>query len=94
MHRVGRTGRAGRSGSAITLFTRNDWSRAGKLIDILQKSNQVRTWHPKSITYTDYSKYWRSSLFAASLFDFILCNELLLMTLLEFVKNLPLSEVI
>lgn len=40
VHRVGRTGRAGRSGVAITLITRSDWSRAEKLIDILQKSNQ------------------------------------------------------
>lgn len=42
VHRVGRTGRAGRTGVAITLITRSDWSRAEKLIDILQKSNQVR----------------------------------------------------
>lgn len=41
MHRVGRTGRAGRCGCAYTLFTRDDWKKAGKLVDVLEKSNQV-----------------------------------------------------
>ncbi|XP_069166919.1 probable ATP-dependent RNA helicase DDX43 [Procambarus clarkii] len=40
VHRVGRTGRAGRTGCACTLVTREDWKTAGKLIEILEKSNQ------------------------------------------------------
>ncbi|XP_069167078.1 probable ATP-dependent RNA helicase DDX43 [Procambarus clarkii] len=40
VHRVGRTGRAGRTGCACTLVTREDWKTAGKLIEILKKSNQ------------------------------------------------------
>lgn len=38
VHRVGRTGRAGRTGKSITYFTRDDWSQAQALIDILEKS--------------------------------------------------------
>lgn len=38
VHRVGRTGRAGKTGKSITFFTRDDWSHAQELIDILQKS--------------------------------------------------------
>ncbi|XP_072483244.1 uncharacterized protein [Notamacropus eugenii] len=40
VHRIGRTGRAGQSGEAITLFTKNNWNAADKLIDILQRANQ------------------------------------------------------
>ncbi|CAL4070731.1 unnamed protein product, partial [Meganyctiphanes norvegica] len=40
VHRVGRTGRAGRSGQALTLVTRENWTNAGKLVDILEKSQQ------------------------------------------------------
>lgn len=39
VHRVGRTGRAGRTGKSITFFTRDDWSHAKELIDILEKSD-------------------------------------------------------
>ncbi|KAK7082691.1 putative ATP-dependent RNA helicase ddx43 [Halocaridina rubra] len=40
VHRVGRTGRAGRSGESCTLMCREDWKVAGKLIDVLEKSDQ------------------------------------------------------
>ncbi|XP_039268947.2 putative ATP-dependent RNA helicase DDX43 [Styela clava] len=40
VHRVGRTGRAGRSGTSITLVTREDWSTARELIDILVEAQQ------------------------------------------------------
>ncbi|XP_044538716.1 probable ATP-dependent RNA helicase DDX53 [Gracilinanus agilis] len=40
IHRIGRTGRAGQSGSSITLLTKNDWSIAGELINILHRANQ------------------------------------------------------
>lgn len=42
VHRVGRTGRAGRTGIAISFMTREDWSKASDLIDILKEANQVR----------------------------------------------------
>lgn len=38
VHRVGRTGRAGRTGKSITYFTRDDWSQAKDLIEILEKT--------------------------------------------------------
>lgn len=38
VHRVGRSGRAGKTGKSITFFTRDDWSQAQDLIDILEKS--------------------------------------------------------
>ncbi|NWV46864.1 DDX43 helicase, partial [Daphoenositta chrysoptera] len=41
VHRVGRTGRAGRTGEAVTLVTSKDWRFAPKLIDILERANQV-----------------------------------------------------
>ena len=40
VHRVGRTGRAGRTGTAVSLFTREDWKKAGELIAILTDSEQ------------------------------------------------------
>lgn len=40
VHRVGRTGRAGRAGQSLTLMCRDDWKVAGKLIEVLEKSNQ------------------------------------------------------
>ncbi|XP_039104864.1 probable ATP-dependent RNA helicase DDX43 [Hyaena hyaena] len=40
VHRVGRTGRAGKTGTSITLITRNDWSIAGELINILERTRQ------------------------------------------------------
>ncbi|XP_068217609.1 probable ATP-dependent RNA helicase DDX43 [Palaemon carinicauda] len=40
VHRVGRTGRAGRSGESLTLVCRDDWKVSGKLIEILEKSDQ------------------------------------------------------
>jgi len=43
VHRVGRTGRAGRTGTAISFFTREDWSSAKELIDILEEACQVRS---------------------------------------------------
>ncbi|KAG8444894.1 hypothetical protein GDO86_009885 [Hymenochirus boettgeri] len=44
VHRVGRTGRAGRTGESITLVTRKDWKVAAELINILERSNQVRVY--------------------------------------------------
>ncbi len=41
VHRVGRTGRAGRTGIAISFMTREDWSKAQDLLDILKEANQV-----------------------------------------------------
>ncbi|XP_063046994.1 probable ATP-dependent RNA helicase DDX43 isoform X2 [Engraulis encrasicolus] len=40
VHRVGRTGRAGRSGISVTLVTREDWSKAAELINILERAGQ------------------------------------------------------
>lgn len=40
VHRVGRTGRAGQTGSSITLMTRNDWSKAKHLIEIMEEAGQ------------------------------------------------------
>ena len=42
VHRVGRTGRAGRTGQALSFMTREDWSKAPDLINILEEANQVR----------------------------------------------------
>jgi superfamily II DNA/RNA helicase len=44
VHRVGRTGRAGRTGQALSFMTREDWSKAPDLINILEEANQVRTY--------------------------------------------------
>ncbi|NXP73247.1 DDX43 helicase, partial [Ramphastos sulfuratus] len=41
VHRIGRTGRAGRTGVALTLVTESDWRVAPKLIEILERANQV-----------------------------------------------------
>ncbi|XP_023236885.1 probable ATP-dependent RNA helicase DDX43 [Centruroides sculpturatus] len=40
VHRVGRTGRAGQTGASITLMTRNDWSKAKDLIEIMEEAGQ------------------------------------------------------
>ena len=40
VHRIGRTGRAGRTGAALSFITREDWSQAQKLIDIMQEAGQ------------------------------------------------------
>ncbi|PHH92754.1 hypothetical protein CDD83_5378 [Cordyceps sp. RAO-2017] len=40
VHRIGRTGRAGNSGEAITLFTAQDKTHSGSLINILKGANQ------------------------------------------------------
>ncbi|KAJ3376054.1 RNA-dependent ATPase [Allomyces arbusculus] len=41
VHRIGRTGRAGRSGIAHTLFTAQDKSHAGELVNVLRQANQT-----------------------------------------------------
>lgn len=40
VHRIGRTGRAGKTGEAITLFTVQDKSHSGALVNILRGANQ------------------------------------------------------
>ncbi|KAI5308852.1 RNA-dependent ATPase [Ascosphaera atra] len=40
VHRIGRTGRAGADGLAITLFTENDKTHSGGLINVLKGANQ------------------------------------------------------
>ncbi|XP_078050701.1 putative ATP-dependent RNA helicase DDX43 [Augochlora pura] len=40
VHRIGRTGRAGRTGESITFMTRQDWSHARELINLLEEANQ------------------------------------------------------
>ncbi|KAI5189123.1 ATP-dependent RNA helicase DDX3X [Nematocida minor] len=40
IHRIGRTGRAGKDGRAVTFITKEDYSHAPALIDILKKANQ------------------------------------------------------
>ncbi|GJP62081.1 hypothetical protein CLOP_g19182 [Closterium sp. NIES-67] len=40
VHRIGRTGRAGNKGIAHTLFTSEDKSRAGELVNVLRQANQ------------------------------------------------------
>lgn len=40
VHRIGRTGRAGKDGLAITLFTEQDKSQAGGLINVLKAAKQ------------------------------------------------------
>ncbi|KAL1976420.1 hypothetical protein VTN31DRAFT_2702 [Thermomyces dupontii] len=40
VHRIGRTGRAGAEGYAITLFTENDKTHSGSLINVLKAANQ------------------------------------------------------
>lgn len=57
VHRVGRTGRAGRTGVAYTFITRKEKRLAGKLIDVLEKSEQVCV--ISSVVITSYSgKYF------------------------------------
>lgn len=41
VHRVGRTGRAGKTGIALSFMTRQDWSVAGDLIEILREAEQA-----------------------------------------------------
>eukprot|EP00527_Entomoneis_sp_CCMP2396_P003037 CAMPEP_0198153810 /NCGR_PEP_ID=MMETSP1443-20131203/65864_1 /TAXON_ID=186043 /ORGANISM="Entomoneis sp., Strain CCMP2396" /LENGTH=189 /DNA_ID=CAMNT_0043820285 /DNA_START=24 /DNA_END=589 /DNA_ORIENTATION=+ len=40
VHRIGRTGRAGAKGKAVTFFTPDDRKTAGKLVEVLTKSEQ------------------------------------------------------
>lgn len=57
VHRVGRTGRAGKTGKSITFFTRDDWSHAQELIDILQKSEGSQI-PPELFTMATRYKAW------------------------------------
>ena len=41
LSRTGRTGRAGATGIAISFMTREDWSKAEDLINILREAGQV-----------------------------------------------------
>lgn len=41
IHRIGRTGRSNNTGTAYTLFTIQNASKAGDLINVLKEANQV-----------------------------------------------------
>ncbi|KAI3387415.1 hypothetical protein SNEBB_000947, partial [Seison nebaliae] len=41
VHRVGRTGRAGRKGTAISFFTKYNWSKATELIRMMEEHDQL-----------------------------------------------------
>jgi superfamily II DNA/RNA helicase len=42
VHRIGRTGRAGAKGKAVTFFTQKDGGKTRKLIEVMEKAEQVR----------------------------------------------------
>lgn len=42
IHRIGRTGRSNNTGTAYTLFTIQNASKANDLVNVLKEANQVR----------------------------------------------------
>ncbi|KAF8790266.1 probable ATP-dependent RNA helicase DDX43 [Argiope bruennichi] len=57
VHRVGRTGRAGQTGTAISIFTQQDWMHAENFIKILKEANQSVP--QKLYGMADHYKAWK-----------------------------------
>lgn len=76
IHRIGRTARNNRTGTAYTLFTIQNASKANDLISVLKEANQVSSHFCQTIVSTVFIRFQIKSIFVLLRLQFALRSSI------------------